>query len=62
MSTGMESYKRVGCPAAIALGRVVQHLDPERIDPMIVVKTARFHALFGALPIPGVLAGIVISG
>ena len=46
-------------PAALKLSRAVQGLGTGNIDPMIVVKTARFHALFGALLIVGVLIGII---
>jgi 1,4-dihydroxy-2-naphthoate polyprenyltransferase len=45
-------------PAAIKLGRAVQGLGEPDIDPLIVVKTARFHALFGTLLIFGLLLGI----
>jgi 1,4-dihydroxy-2-naphthoate octaprenyltransferase len=48
----------VSAPAAIALSRAVQSLGAPDVDPMIVVKTARFHALFGALLILGLLLGI----
>ena len=47
-------------PAALALGRAVQDLGVAGPDPMIVVKTARFHALFGALLILGLLLGIAM--
>ena len=47
-------------PAALKLGRAVQTLGAPDIDPMIVVKTARFHALFGALLILGLLIGIAL--
>jgi 1,4-dihydroxy-2-naphthoate octaprenyltransferase len=47
-------------PAALALGRAVQGLGEPTIDPMIVVKTARFHALFGALLILGLLLAVVV--
>lgn len=47
-------------PAAIALSRAVAALGAPDIDPMIVVKTARFHALFGGLLILGLLAGIIL--
>jgi 1,4-dihydroxy-2-naphthoate polyprenyltransferase len=46
-------------PKALALSRDVHGVGVDGIDPMIVVKTARFHALFGALLILGVIAGIV---
>jgi 1,4-dihydroxy-2-naphthoate octaprenyltransferase len=48
-----------GVPAARALGRAVQGLGAPDVDPMIVVKTARFHALFGALLIAGLLGGLI---
>ncbi len=47
-------------PAALKLSRAVQALNAPDIDPMIVVKTARFHALFGALLILGLLVGIAL--
>jgi 1,4-dihydroxy-2-naphthoate octaprenyltransferase len=47
-------------PAALALSRAVDGLNRPAIDPMIVVKTARFHALFGALLILGLLIAIVV--
>jgi 1,4-dihydroxy-2-naphthoate octaprenyltransferase len=47
-------------PKALALARDVQGVGVDGIDPMIVVKTARFHALFGGLLILGVLAGIAL--
>ena len=47
-------------PKARALANDVNAVGTENIDPLIVVKTARFHALFGALLILGVLIGIVI--
>ena len=47
-------------PAAIKLSRAVKGLGAPDIDPMIVVKTARFHALFGSLLILGLLLGIAI--
>jgi 1,4-dihydroxy-2-naphthoate octaprenyltransferase len=47
-------------PAALALGRAVEGLGPSAIDPLIVVKTARFHALFGALLILGLIVSILI--
>ena len=46
-------------PKAAQLGTAVNGVGPNGIDPLIVVKTARFHALFGALLIAGVLAGII---
>ena len=45
-------------PAALKLSRAVQALGAPDVDPMIVVKTARFHALFGALLILGLILGI----
>ncbi len=45
-------------PAALTLSRAVQALGAPDVDPLIVVKTARFHALFGGLLILGLLAGI----
>jgi 1,4-dihydroxy-2-naphthoate octaprenyltransferase len=45
-------------PAALKLNRAVQALGAPDVDPMIVVKTARFHALFGALLILGLIIGI----
>jgi len=45
-------------PAALNLNRAVQALGAPDVDPMIVVKTARFHALFGALLILGLIIGI----
>ncbi len=47
-------------PAAIALGRAVQRLGAANVDPAIVIKAARFHALFGGLLILGMLVGIVV--
>jgi 1,4-dihydroxy-2-naphthoate octaprenyltransferase len=47
-------------PAALKLSRAVQALGEPDIDPMIVVKTARFHALFGALLILGLIIGIIL--
>jgi 1,4-dihydroxy-2-naphthoate octaprenyltransferase len=49
-----------GVPAALKLSRAVQSLGEPDIDPMIVVKTARCHALFGALLILGLLIGIAL--
>jgi 1,4-dihydroxy-2-naphthoate octaprenyltransferase len=49
-------------PAALKLHRAVQGLAATSLDPMIVVKTARFHALFGALLILGLIMGIVFPG
>ena len=48
-------------PNALKLSRAVAAFDAHNADRMIVVKTARFHALFGALLILGVLAGIVFQ-
>jgi 1,4-dihydroxy-2-naphthoate octaprenyltransferase len=45
-------------PAARKLSRAVHAFGAPDVDPMIVVKTARFHALFGTLLIAGVLIGI----
>ena len=47
-------------PAALSLSRAVQALGAPDVDPMIVVKTARFHALFGGLLILGLLIGIIV--
>jgi 1,4-dihydroxy-2-naphthoate octaprenyltransferase len=47
-------------PAALSLSRAIAALGEPAIDPLIVVKTARFHALFGGLLILGVLAGILV--
>lgn len=47
-------------PAALKLGRAVQTFGAPDVDPMIVVKTARFHALFGTLLILGLLIGILL--
>jgi 1,4-dihydroxy-2-naphthoate octaprenyltransferase len=47
-------------PAAATLGRAVQGLGAPAIDPLIVVKTARFHALFGVLLILGLVLSILI--
>jgi 1,4-dihydroxy-2-naphthoate octaprenyltransferase len=47
-------------PAAVTLGRAVQGLGAPAIDPLIVVKTARFHALFGALLILGLVISILV--
>ncbi len=47
-------------PAAIALSRAVARLGRPDIDPLIVVKSARFHALFGALLILGLLIAIAV--
>jgi 1,4-dihydroxy-2-naphthoate octaprenyltransferase len=48
-------------PNAATLGSAVNGIGIGPTDPAIVVKTARFHALFGALLIAGVIAGIVLS-
>lgn len=50
----------VSLPAALKLGRAVQTFGAPDIDRMIVVKTARFHALFGTLLILGLLISIVL--
>ena len=47
-------------PAAITLGRAIASYGEPRVDPMIVVKTARFHALFGGLLILGLVLGITV--
>jgi 1,4-dihydroxy-2-naphthoate octaprenyltransferase len=47
-------------PAALSLGRAIDALGVHDIDPLIVVNTARFHALFGGLLILGLLAGIIV--
>jgi 1,4-dihydroxy-2-naphthoate octaprenyltransferase len=47
-------------PAALKLSKAVHAFGQPDIDKMIVVKTARFHALFGALLILGLLLGIVL--
>jgi 1,4-dihydroxy-2-naphthoate octaprenyltransferase len=46
-------------PAAVALGRAVDGVRMPDVDPLIVVRTARFHALFGALMILGLLIAIL---
>lgn len=46
-------------PRARALGRAVDGVRRPDVDPLIVVRTARFHALFGALAIAGLALGIV---
>jgi 1,4-dihydroxy-2-naphthoate octaprenyltransferase len=48
-------------PAAVKLGRAVEATHAPDVDPLIVVKTARFHALFGALMIAGLLIAIALS-
>jgi 1,4-dihydroxy-2-naphthoate octaprenyltransferase len=48
-------------PAAVKLGRAVEAIRAPDVDPLIVVKTARFHALFGALMIAGLLVAIVLA-
>jgi 1,4-dihydroxy-2-naphthoate octaprenyltransferase len=48
-------------PGAIKLGRAVDAIRAPDVDPLIVVKTARFHALFGALMIVGMLIAIATS-
>ncbi len=47
-------------PAALKLSKAVHAFGDGSIDPMIVVKTARFHALFGALLILGLILGILL--
>lgn len=49
-------------PAALKLSRAVQSYGEPAADPMIVVKTARFHALFGTLLVLGLLAGLAFGG
>ncbi len=46
-------------PAAVKLGRAVDAIRMPDVDPLIVVKTARFHALFGALMIAGLLIALI---
>ena len=46
-------------PAAKRLDHAVDALGPAAADSLIVVKTARFHALFGALLVAGVLVALV---
>ena len=48
-------------PAARKLSKSVRSFGPPDIDKMIVVKTARFHALFGTLLILGVVIGIALN-
>ncbi len=48
-------------PAAVKLGRAVEATHAPDVDPLIVVKTARFHALFGALMIVGLLIAIIAA-
>jgi 1,4-dihydroxy-2-naphthoate octaprenyltransferase len=45
-------------PAARKLARAVDAVREPAVDPLIVVKTARFHALFGALMIAGLIVAI----
>ena len=52
----------VAAPAALKLNRAVQGVRAPDLDPLIVVKTARFHALFGALLILGLILGIAFAG
>jgi 1,4-dihydroxy-2-naphthoate polyprenyltransferase len=47
-------------PAALKQSKAVHAFGAPEIDPMIVVKTARFHALFGALLIAGLIIGIAL--
>lgn len=49
-------------PAAIKLHGAVLGLAAADLDPMIVIKTARFHARFGALLILGLIVGITFPG
>jgi 1,4-dihydroxy-2-naphthoate octaprenyltransferase len=49
-----------GVPRALALSRAVGAIRRPDVDPMIVVKTARFHALFGGLLIAGLLIALVV--
>jgi 1,4-dihydroxy-2-naphthoate octaprenyltransferase len=48
-------------PAAEKLSRAVHGVRAPDVDPLIVVKTARFHALFGALTIAGLLIAIATT-
>jgi 1,4-dihydroxy-2-naphthoate octaprenyltransferase len=48
-------------PAARKLSRAVHGVRAPDVDPLIVVKTARFHALFGALTIAGLLIAIATT-
>jgi 1,4-dihydroxy-2-naphthoate octaprenyltransferase len=48
-------------PAAAKLSRAVHGIRAPGVDPLIVVKTARFHALFGALTIAGLLIAIALA-
>jgi 1,4-dihydroxy-2-naphthoate octaprenyltransferase len=48
-------------PASVKLGRAVESVRAPDVDPMIVVKTARFHALFGTLMIVGLVIAIVTT-
>jgi 1,4-dihydroxy-2-naphthoate polyprenyltransferase len=47
-------------PAALKLSKAVHAFGAPDIDKMIVVKMARFHALFGTLLILGLLIGIAL--
>jgi 1,4-dihydroxy-2-naphthoate octaprenyltransferase len=47
-------------PAALKLSKAVHAFGAPQIDKTIVVKTARFHALFGTLLILGLLIGIAL--
>ena len=51
----------VSIPRALKLSADVNGVRNPDVDPMIVVKTARFHALFGALAIIGLILGIFIG-
>ena len=48
-------------PASVALGRAVESIRAPDVDPLIVVRAARFHALFGMLTIAGLLVTIAIQ-
>ena len=48
-------------PAALKLDRAVRSHGAPDVDPMIVVKTARFHALFGTLMILGLIIGLLLK-
>jgi len=48
-------------PAARSLGRAVDGIRAPDVDPLIVVKTARFHALFGSLMIVGLLIALAVA-
>ena len=47
-------------PAARALGRAVDAVRRPAEDPTIVVRTARFHALFGGLTIAGLVLSLLV--